>query len=89
MSEAKAVKQDGRSPRRTFTLEFKQQAVRLLTEEKYTFKAAAIAAGLAIDKNVRVQDVAYDALLENLATAKQIVKPETGKKPPAPKGANN
>ena len=46
MSEANAVKQDGRSPRRTFTLEFKQQAVRLLTEEKYTFKAAAKALGV-------------------------------------------
>ena len=34
------TKQDGRSRRRTFTLEFKQQAVRLITEEKYTFKAA-------------------------------------------------
>ena len=40
------VKQDGRSGRWTFTLEFKQQAVRLVTEEKYTFQAAAKALGV-------------------------------------------
>lgn len=43
MSDAK---QDGQSGRRTFTLEFKQQAVRLVTEEKYTFQAAAKALGV-------------------------------------------
>ena len=40
------VKQDGRSGRRTFTLEFKQQAVCLVTEAKYTFQAAAKALGV-------------------------------------------
>lgn len=43
MSEAKP---EGRNPRRIFTLEFKQDAVRLVTEEKYTFKAAAEALGV-------------------------------------------
>ena len=36
----------GRKRRRTFTDEFKQDAVRLITDEKYTFKAAAEALGI-------------------------------------------
>ena len=52
-------------------------------------QSAAIAAGLAIDKNVREQYVQYDVFLKNLAAAKQIVKQETGKKPPAPQRAKN
>jgi hypothetical protein len=38
-------------------------------------QSAAIAAGLAIDGNVSVQDVSYPALLEKLEAAKQIVRP--------------
>ncbi|MEI7945543.1 MAG: FAD-dependent oxidoreductase [bacterium] len=40
-------------------------------------QSAAIAAGLAIDKNVSVQEVPYPALLEKLEAAKQIVRLET------------
>jgi transposase len=43
MDEAHEV---GRKQRRTFTDEFKQDAVRLVTDEKYTFKAAAEALGI-------------------------------------------
>ncbi len=39
-------------------------------------QSAAIAAGLAIDKNVRVQDVAYPALRDKLEAARQIVDPK-------------
>ena len=39
-------------------------------------QSAAIAAGLALDKNIRVQDVAYEPLRERLEAAKQIVRPE-------------
>lgn len=47
MSEAKQEHSVPRSPpRRKFTAEFKQQAVRLVTDEKYTFKAAAEALGV-------------------------------------------
>ena len=38
--------------RRTFTDEFKQDAVRLITVEKYTFKAAAAALGVG-EQNLR------------------------------------
>ena len=48
-------------------------------------QSAAIAAGLAIDKNVSVQDVPYAALREKLEAAKQIVRPEAWKAPTAPK----
>ena len=55
-------------------------------------QSAAVAAGLAIDKNVSVQDVAYPALHEKLLAAKQIVdvsqvpasKPAAGVKKPNP-----
>jgi hypothetical protein len=43
-------------------------------------QSAAIAAGLAIDKNVSVQEVPYPALLERLEAAKQIVLPEALKR---------
>ena len=36
----------GQTKRRTFSGEFKQDAVRLITDEKYTFKAAAEALGV-------------------------------------------
>ena len=51
-------------------------------------QSAAIASGLAIDKNVSVQDVPYPALREKLEAARQIVRPEAvkatapAKKPP-------
>jgi hypothetical protein len=53
-------------------------------------QSAAIAAGLAIDSNVSVQDVPYPALLEKLEAAGQVVRPEAWKpsppkKKPAPK----
>lgn len=48
-------------------------------------QSAAIAAGLAIDKNVSVQEVPYPALLERLEAAKQIVKLETRTKAKTPK----
>jgi hypothetical protein len=51
-------------------------------------QSAAIAAGLAIDKNVSVQDVPYPELREKLEAAKQIVRPEAWKRvPSAPKKA--
>jgi len=37
-------------------------------------QSAAIAAGMAIDNNVRVQDVAYPALREKLQAARQIIE---------------
>jgi transposase len=43
MDESQSVE---RKQRRTFTDEFKQDAVRLITDEKYTFKAAAEALGV-------------------------------------------
>ncbi len=43
-------------------------------------QSAAIAAGMAIDKNVSVQDVPYEALREKLEAAKQIVRPEAFKR---------
>ena len=48
-------------------------------------QSAAIAAGLAIDKNVSVQEVPYPALLERLEAAKQIVRPEPRTKAKTPK----
>jgi FAD dependent oxidoreductase len=48
-------------------------------------QSAAIAAGLAIDSKVSVQDVPYPALLEKLEAAKQIVRPEAWKRAPAAK----
>jgi hypothetical protein len=48
-------------------------------------QSAAIAAGLAIDSRVSVQEVPYPALLEKLEAAKQIVRPEAWKRPAAPK----
>ena len=47
-------------------------------------QSAAIAAGLALEKNISVQDVPYPALLEKLEAAKQIVRPEAWKKSTAP-----
>jgi hypothetical protein len=48
-------------------------------------QSAAIAAGLAIESGVSVQDVPYPALREKLEAAKQIVRPEAWKRAPAPK----
>ena len=48
-------------------------------------QSAAIAAGLAIDSKVSVQDVPYPALLAKLEAAKQVARPETWKRPPAAK----
>ena len=42
-------------------------------------QSAAIAAGLAIDRGVSVQDLPYPALLEKLEAAKQMVRPELWK----------
>jgi hypothetical protein len=47
-------------------------------------QSAAIAAGMAIDKNVRVQDVAYPALRERLEAAQQILRPEADKESGSP-----
>jgi hypothetical protein len=43
-------------------------------------QSAAIAAGLAIDGNLSVQDVPYPALLQKLEAAKQIARPEAWKR---------
>ncbi len=48
-------------------------------------QSAAIAAGMAIDSNLTVQDVPYPALRDKLEVAKQIVRPETWKRPPSTK----
>jgi hypothetical protein len=45
-------------------------------------QSAAIAAGMAIDGKVSVQDVPYAALLTKLEGARQIVRPETWKRAP-------
>ena len=42
----------------------------------------AIAAGMAIDLQSSVQDVPYPALRDKLEAAKQIVRPESWKRPP-------
>ncbi len=47
-------------------------------------QSAAIAAGLAIDKSMSVQDVPYQELREKLEAAKQIVRPESWKRAPSP-----
>ena len=44
-----------------------------------------IAAGMAIDKDVNVQEVPYPELLKKLEAAKQIVRPDTWKRTPAQK----
>jgi FAD dependent oxidoreductase len=46
-------------------------------------QSAAIAAGMAIDQNLSVQAVPYEALRTQLEAAKQIVRPESWKRPPA------
>lgn len=46
-------------------------------------QSAAIAAGIAIDNNVSVQEVLYPELLKKLEAAKQIVRPEKWKRAPA------
>lgn len=48
-------------------------------------QSAAIAAGMALDKKVSVQDVPYAELLPKLEAAKQIVRPESWKREPAAK----
>jgi hypothetical protein len=48
-------------------------------------ESAAIAAGMAIDGNIAVQDVPYPALREKLLAAKQIVSPEQYKSSAKPK----
>lgn len=48
-------------------------------------QSAAIAAGMAIDSKVSVQNVPYPALREKLEAAKQIVRPETWKRPASTK----
>ena len=48
-------------------------------------QSAAIAACMAIDKHISVQDMPYTELREELEAAKQIVRPEAWKKSPAPK----
>ena len=45
-------------------------------------QSAAIAAGIALDQNLAVQDVPYDLLRAKLAAAKQVVSTPT--RPPAP-----
>lgn len=45
-------------------------------------QSAAIAAGMAIDLQSSVQDVPYPALRDKLEAAKQIVRPESWKRPP-------
>jgi predicted esterase len=50
-------------------------------------QSAAIAAGIAIDKNSSVQDVPYEALREKLEAAKQIVRPDSVKRTPSTKKA--
>lgn len=47
-------------------------------------QSAAIAAGLAIDQKVSVQDLPYPALREKLIAAKQVVRPGASKQPAAP-----
>jgi hypothetical protein len=48
-------------------------------------QSAAIAAGVAIDQNLSVQEVPYPALREKLEANKQIVNPEAWKRTPAAK----
>jgi len=48
-------------------------------------QSSAIAAGMALDKNVSVQNVPYAALREKLEAAQQVVRPEAYKAPTTPK----
>ena len=48
-------------------------------------QSAAIAAGMALDSRIAVQDLDYPALREKLEAAKQIVRPESYKKSAGPK----
>ena len=48
-------------------------------------QSAAIAAGMAIDKNVILQGLAYPALREKLEAAKQILRPEAYKESGSPR----
>jgi len=48
-------------------------------------QSSAIAAGLALDKKISVQDVPYEELLVKLEAAKQIARPEAWKRQPAAK----
>lgn len=48
-------------------------------------QSSAIAAGMAIDQKVSVQDVPYTPLREKLEAAKQIVRPESWQRPPSTK----
>ncbi len=48
-------------------------------------QSSSIAAGMAIDSGVAVQDLPYPALREKLEAAKQIVRPEAYKKTASPK----
>ena len=48
-------------------------------------QSAVIAAGLAVDKNISVQDVAYPALREKLEAAQQILRPEAYKESGSPR----
>jgi hypothetical protein len=48
-------------------------------------QSAAVAAGMAIDGQLGVQDVAYPGLREKLEAAHQIVRPEAFKNPGTPK----
>ncbi len=50
-------------------------------------QSSAIAAGMAIDQDLSVQEVPYAALLEKLEAAKQIVRPEAWTKITRPKNA--
>ncbi len=50
-------------------------------------QSSAIAAGLALDKKISVQDVPYEELLVKLEAAKQIARPEAWKRQPAAKKA--
>ena len=48
-------------------------------------QSAAIAAGMAIERESSVQDMPYEALREKLEAAKQIVRPESWKRAPSTK----
>lgn len=70
--------------RRTFTDEFKQDAVRLVTVEKYTFKAAAAALGVS-EQNLRLwhrklapppEPCGEDATLDDLRAENQRLRRE-------------
>lgn len=52
------LKQETSSRRRRFTEEFKRDAVRLVVEENYSFKAAAVAVGVS-DQTLRAWHVKF------------------------------